>query len=215
MIQQSYSWVYIQKKKKKNTNFKRHATQCSWQHIYNCQDMEAITCPSTDEWIKMSYMNPGAYCTVLSHSVVSSSLQPHELQPARLLCPWGFSRQVYWSGFPCPPAGDLPNPGAEPKSPAVKADSSPSEPWGKPKNTGAGSLFLIPRIFLTQELNQGLLQCRRILYQLSYQDVTYKSKGILFNCKTEWKFCYLPWMDLGRRVIIMFSEVKSDREILF
>ena len=28
----------------------------------------------------------------------------------RLLCPWGFSRQEYWSGLPCPPPGDLPNP---------------------------------------------------------------------------------------------------------
>ena len=40
---------------------------------------------------------------------------------------------------------------------------------GKPKNTGVGSLFLLQRIFQTQELNQGLLHCRRILYQLSYE----------------------------------------------
>ena len=40
------------------------------------------------------------------------------LQPARLLCPWGFSRQEHWSGMPCPPPGDLPNPGIEPRSPA-------------------------------------------------------------------------------------------------
>ena len=33
----------------------------------------------------------------------------------------GFSRQEYWSGFPCPPAGDLPNPGIEPRSPAAPA----------------------------------------------------------------------------------------------
>ena len=31
------------------------------------------------------------------------TLRPHRLQPARLLCPWGFSRQEYWSGLPCPP----------------------------------------------------------------------------------------------------------------
>ena len=30
------------------------------------------------------------------------------------LCPWGFSRQEYWSGLPCPPPGDLPNPGIKP-----------------------------------------------------------------------------------------------------
>ena len=39
--------------------------------------------------------------------------------PTRLLCPWGFSRQEYWSGLPCPPPGDLPNPGIEPRSPAL------------------------------------------------------------------------------------------------
>ena len=33
-----------------------------------------------------------------------------------LLCPWGFSRQEYWSGLPCRPPGDLPDPGIEPTS---------------------------------------------------------------------------------------------------
>ena len=37
------------------------------------------------------------------------------------------------------------------------------------KNTGVGSFFLLQGIFLTQESNQGLLHCRRILYQLSFQ----------------------------------------------
>ena len=72
--------------------------------------------------------------TVLSHSVVSSSLQPCRLKPARLLCPWGFSRQEYWSGLPCPPPGDLPHPGIKPRSPELQADSLPFEPPGKPKN---------------------------------------------------------------------------------
>ena len=40
---------------------------------------------------------------------------------------------------------------------------------GKPKNTGVGSLSLLRWIFPTQELNQGLLHCRQILYQLNYQ----------------------------------------------
>ena len=54
---------------------------------------------------------------MLSRSVVSNSLQPHGLQAARLLCPWGFSRQEYWSGLPCLPPGDHPNPGIEPGLP--------------------------------------------------------------------------------------------------
>ena len=44
-----------------------------------------------------------------------------------------------------------------------------AEPQGKPKNTGVGSLSLLQWIFLTQELNQGLLHCRQIPYQLSYE----------------------------------------------
>ena len=51
----------------------------------------------------------------------------------------------------------------------MQADSLPAEPQGKPKNTGVGSLPLLQEIFLTQESNRGLLHCRRILYQLSYQ----------------------------------------------
>ena len=43
-----------------------------------------------------------------------------------------FSRQVYWSGFPFPSPGDLPDPGIEPGSPASQADTLPSEPSGKP-----------------------------------------------------------------------------------
>ena len=42
---------------------------------------------------------------------------------ARLFCPWGFSRQEYWSGLPFPSQGDLPNPGIEPMSPELQADS--------------------------------------------------------------------------------------------
>ena len=44
----------------------------------------------------------------------------------------GFSGQEYWSGFPFPSPGDLPNPGIEPGSPSLQLDSVPSEPPGKP-----------------------------------------------------------------------------------
>ena len=71
--------------------------------------------------------------------------------------------------LPFPSPGDLPNPGIEPRSPTLQADSLPAEPQGKPKNTGVGSLSLLQQIFLIQELNQGLLHCRQTLYQLSYQ----------------------------------------------
>ena len=58
---------------------------------------------------------------------VSDSLQRHGLQPAR-----GFSRQEHWSGWPCPPPGDLPHPGIKPRPPTWQADSLPPEPPGKP-----------------------------------------------------------------------------------
>ena len=38
-----------------------------------------------------------------------------------------FARQGYWSGLPFPSPGDLPDPGIEPGSPALKADSLPTE----------------------------------------------------------------------------------------
>ena len=44
----------------------------------------------------------------------------------------GFSRQEYWSGLPRPSPGDLPDPGVEPRSPALQVNSLPSEPQGKP-----------------------------------------------------------------------------------
>ena len=81
-----------------------------------------------------------------------------------------FPRQKYWSGLPFPSLGNLPDPGIEP----VVSDSllphrlySPRKSPGQ--NTGVGSLFLLQGIFLTQELNWGILHCRRILYQLNYQ----------------------------------------------
>ena len=89
-----------------------------------------------------------------------------------------FSRPEYLSGYPFPSPGDLPNPGIKLRSPMLQADSLPAEPQGKPKNTGVGSLSLLQRIFPTQELNQGLLHCRQILYQLSYQGSLKKAASI-------------------------------------
>ena len=84
----------------------------------------------------------------------------------------GFSRQEYRSELPCPSPGDLPDPESEPRSPTLQVDSLPSEPPGKPKNIGVGSLTPLQGVFLTQELNRGLLHCKQILYQLSYQAST-------------------------------------------
>ena len=83
--------------------------------------------------------------------------------------PIEFFRPEYWNGLRFPSPGDLPNPGIKPRSFALQVDTLPAEPQGQPKNTGVGSLSLLQWIFPTQESNLGLLHCRRILYQLSYQ----------------------------------------------
>ena len=81
-----------------------------------------------------------------------------------------FSRPESWSGQPLPSPGDPPNPGIEPRSPTLRADSLPAGAPGKPKNPGVGSLSLLQGSFLTQESNQALLHCGWILYQMSYLD---------------------------------------------
>ena len=68
--------------------------------------------------------------------------QPHQMnvlvsQSCPTLCnpmdlSMEFSRQEYWSGLPFPSPRDLPNPGIELGSPALQADSLPTEPPGKP-----------------------------------------------------------------------------------
>ena len=57
---------------------------------------------------------------------MSDSLQLHVAHQAPLSME--FSRQEYWSGLPFPTPGDLPDPGIEPGSPALQADSLLSEP---------------------------------------------------------------------------------------
>ena len=62
------------------------------------------------------------------------------------------------------------DPGIEPRSLALRVVSFlPSEPLGKLKKTRVGRLSLLQGNFLTQELNESLLHCRQIIYQLSYQ----------------------------------------------
>ena len=84
------------------------------------------------------------------------------------------AKVLEWAAMPsskgsCQPRDRIWVSAIEPRSPSLQADYLPAEPQQKPKNTRVGSLSLLQRIFLTQELNRGLLLCRRILYQLSCQ----------------------------------------------
>ena len=90
------------------------------------------------------FCTPIVFCIYLYDSPYITNLSPiflieglvAKLCPT-LMTPWtatcqvplsmGFSRQEYWSGLPCPSPEDLPNPGTEPGSPALQADSLPTE----------------------------------------------------------------------------------------
>ena len=77
------------------------------------------------------------------------------------------ARTLEWVAFPFSRRSSQPR--DQPRSPTLQVDFLPAEPQGKPKNTGVGNLSLLQWIFPTQESSQGLLHCRQILYQLSYQ----------------------------------------------
>ena len=121
----------------------------------------------------------GPLCCAVLVTQSCPTLWPHGLQPSRLLCPWGFSKEEYLSGLAGPPPGDLPNPGIKPRSPTLQADSFPSEPSGNPKNTRVESLSLLQGNFSTQGSNPGLLHCKQILYHLSHQGKWKWNRSIL------------------------------------
>ena len=98
-----------------------------------------------------------------------------------LCSPWNSPGQNTGVGSPFPSPGDLPNPGIEPRSSSLQADSLPAEPQEKLKNTEVGSLSCHQWILPTQEWNQGLLHCRQILYQLSYQGSPTSGDGELLT----------------------------------
>ena len=119
-----------------------------------------------------------------SHSVVSESLWPHGLYS-----PWNSPGQS--TGSPSP--GDLPNPGIEPRSPALQEDSLPAEPPGKPKNTGMGSLSLLECIFPTHRLNWSLLHCRKIFYKMSYQGSPSRERKSIVKYQIRWWLFFGGW----------------------
>ena len=60
--------------------------------------------------------------------------------PAPAPLSMGVLQSSIFQWLPCPPPGDLPNPGIKPRSPTLQVDSLPSEPPGRPKNTEVGIL---------------------------------------------------------------------------
>ena len=97
-----------------------------------------------------------------SCSVMSDSLQPHGLVHGILQ-----ARILEWVAFPFSKGSSQPRNWTQ--VPRIAGRFFTSWATREAQNIGVGSLSLIQGIFPTQELNQGLLHCRRILYQLSYQ----------------------------------------------
>ena len=99
-----------------------------------------------------------------------------------------------WVAMP----GDLPNPGIEPRSPELQADSLPSEPLGKSKNTGVGSLFLLQGFFLTQESRSPALQANSLPAELLGKP----------SCLRVWAKSYC-----NRSKIIFFNQEKKHNKL--
>ena len=69
----------------------------------------------------------------------------HGLQPSRLLCPWDFSRQDYWSELSFSLPGDLPDPEIEPTTPALAGRFIATEPLEKPDEVNTSVLLSMKR----------------------------------------------------------------------
>ena len=85
----------------------------------------------------------------------------------------------------------------------IAGNSLPSEPPGKTVNIGVGSLSLLQRIIPTQESNWGLLHCRRILYQLSYQG------SPIFTIKAAYSLAHKDMLLVGISLKVIVSALIS------
>ena len=140
---------------------------CAWWELCNFLNLE-IRLDNTSIIVHSTVIFPWYLLFITLNLTESRSVMSDSLQPQGLYSPWNSpARILEWVAFPFSRGSSHPRDGTQ--SPTLQADSSPAEPPGKPKNTGIGSLALFQWIFPTQESNRGLLHCRWILYQLSYQ----------------------------------------------
>ena len=108
----------------------------------------------------------------------------------------GISRQEYWSGQPFTSPGDLPNPGIEPRSPTLWADSLLSEPPGKPKST----VCIVQYMY-----NSGkILNHNQQTYQMK---ITNTNQIIYFT--TVVKICLI--ILLTRIMLVLYREERAGR----
>ena len=133
-----------------------------------------------------------------------NSVHPCLLKPTRLLCPWGFSRQEYWSGLPCPSPSNLPNPGIEPRSPALQADSLPSKPPGRQPTKLLEWLFILATmemygsyLLARQNLLWGARSAGSLLLQPLWDTLSFPTTVMLFG---SWAFLASTGPLLGHSV---------------
>ena len=116
----------------------------------------AIFCGASSRLFLLSQTLPGGtqfFCSAMNVCLLLSCVR-------LFVNPWtvahqaplsmGFCRQEYWSGLPCPSPGDLPDPGIEPRSPALQANSLPFELPGKPPLLWVTHLEILERQYLNQ-----------------------------------------------------------------
>ena len=129
-----------------------------------------------------------------------------------------FSRQEYWSGQPFPPPGDLPDPGVEPRSPALQADALRSEPPGEPEPL---RVCVCVCVYVCKSLScvqlcdpmdcsppgssvQGILQARVLEWvAISLSILTHKKKQI--------KSVVVRWMNLESIIRSEVSQKEKNR----
>ena len=114
----------------------------------------------------------------------------------------------------CPSSGDLPNPGIKPRSPALQAGSLPSEPPGKPKNTGVGSLSLLQETFPTHRPTWGLLHCRGILYHWPKKTHVPYTEKCTSVCTYEPLKCFLVWETMSAPPPSFFSKSCLSQHVM-
>ena len=137
----------------------------------------------------------------VSGSAVSYSLQPHGLQPARLLCPRNSQGKNTGVGCHLPSPGDLPNSGIESESLAQQADSLPSESPGKPQaGDGDGS--------------KCELAIQQILFQLSTMK-KFRDCYTALNLQLTILYCALKRGKISKYVILWQLKTKKVFKVKF
>ena len=150
-------------------------------------------------------------CSVTS--VMSYSLGPHGLFPRQAPLSMGSSRQEYWSGLPCPLPGDLPDLGIEPmppESPALQADSLPTEVLGNARITRVSSNST--SVYMPQRIKSGV--SKAYFHTHVHRSIIYNSQSrnkcpLIHEWINEMWFLYIMkyYLALKRKEILIHATI--------